>query len=88
MLLYVQLVQKPNLQSDQAAADSSPAGAADANPMADAAGQNAANPSSNDAATAMEGVVETGKDASPKEAVAADQKVCLTPLCWVQPPRE
>ncbi len=73
----MQLVQKPALDPDQAAADSSWAGMADANPMADATGL-ASGPSSSDAASAMEGVVTNeshSKEGSPKANGVADEKV-------------
>ncbi|KAL0045080.1 hypothetical protein WJX82_007731 [Trebouxia sp. C0006] len=72
----VRLKQKPTPDPDQAAADSSWAGTADANPMADAAGL-ASDPSSSDAASAMEGVVTDeshSKGESSKPDDAADEK--------------
>ena len=79
-MVYMQLMQKPAPDSDQAAADSSSAGLADANPMADATDL-ASGPSSSDAASAMEGVVTNqshSKEGSPKPDDAANEKVQLT----------
>jgi len=76
-MVYMQLVQKPAPDPDQAAADSSSAGLADANPMAGVAGL-ASCPSSSDAASAVEGVVTNeshSKEESPKPDDAADEKV-------------
>ena len=77
--MCIQLKQKPTPDPDQAAADSSWAGTANANPMADAAGL-ASDPSSSDAASAMEGVVTDeshSKGESSKPDDAADEKVCF-----------
>ncbi len=76
-MVYMQLMQKPSPDPDQAAADSSWAGMADANPMADATGL-ASGPSSSDAASAMEGVVMNeshSKEGSAKPDDAANEKV-------------
>ena len=76
-MVYMQLMQKPSPDPDQAAADSSWAGMADANPMADATGL-ASGPSSSDAASAMEGVVMNeshSKEGSAKSDDAANEKV-------------
>lgn len=77
----LQLMQKlSSPETDPAAADSlampMPDAVADANPMAEAGGM-ASNPSSSDAATAMEGVeIEShGKDVNLKGDTDADQKV-------------
>ena len=77
IMVCMQLVQKPAPDPDQAAAESSWAGMADANPVAGATGL-ASGPSSSDAASAMEGVVTNeshSKEGSPKPDDAADEKV-------------
>ncbi len=76
IMVCMQLVQKPTPDPDQAAADSSWAGMADANPMADATGL-ASGPSSSDAANAMEGVVMNeshSKEGGSKADAAANEK--------------
>lgn len=77
----MQLVQKPSLESDQAAADSASANMAAAKAMTAASGLTS-NPTNSDAATAMEGVVENESDGvgGGKEEESTSQKVQLRPM--------
>ena len=76
----MQLVQKPSLEPDQAAADSESADMAAANPMTAASGFTS-NPTNGDAATAMEGVVENEScGMEEKEEESTSHKVQLRPM--------
>ena len=77
----MQLVQKPSPEADQAAADSASADMAAAKPMTAASGLTS-NPTNSDAATAMEGVVdsESRSMGDGKEEESTSQKVQLRPM--------